>query len=284
MRPPSVHGEPDVRRRPGSRLDSRARGLASDRWTTTRFAYWSRACRDRTPPAARSSSVPRSSPRAPTPRRSWRGSPPMTGNRRLRCPSSPRRACTAHASVTAAEWARRRRGDMCCLLVCCPERSRQTDRRRRRRNGAVADSNQASRDDHSSGLGSDSRSRPRRHIDRRAHVGLRFGIESAAIPVVWRRLPHRDPTALSASGRAGTPRCSEPRCCHLTFGEWGSGRLAPLRRAAVDSCAVRSWPPTWRRLPALGGTSPDCAYHVALSRRRGRKAIGGRWARSVVLA
>ena len=110
----------------------------------------------------------RSSLRGPTPRRSWRGSPPMAGNPRLRRPLSPGRACRAHASMAAAEWALRRRGDTCCLLVYCPERSRRAGRSRRNRRGS--DSNQAHNDDHSSALGSASCSRPRRHIDRPAHL------------------------------------------------------------------------------------------------------------------
>ena len=61
-------GRPVARRRLGSRMLSRAGRLASDPWTTTRSAPWSRACRDLTPPAVRSSSVPQSSRRTPTPR------------------------------------------------------------------------------------------------------------------------------------------------------------------------------------------------------------------------
>ena len=107
-----------------------AEGLGCEKWTTTRFALWSRGWHVLTPPAARSSSAPRSSPRELTSRRSWPGSSPTAGNPRRPFPRFPGTACTARGSGTAAEQEPGHRFASCCRLALWPEPSRRARARR----------------------------------------------------------------------------------------------------------------------------------------------------------
>src|SRR5438445_9771380 len=142
-------------------------------------------------PAARSSSAPRSSPRALTSRQSWHGSSLTPENPRRRSLRRRLVACTAPGSTTSVEQNRGRRFATCCLLAPCSDEAR---RERLRQTRAVP----------SASSGSPARTSPPRG-DGRLAIGA----------------------AAEVTSELGGVASSQPGC--LGFEPWSNGLFAPRR-------------------------------------------------------